>query len=463
MKRLVCLMLSTGMLTLGLALVPAMAEWPEKGSPTDVIQGVVRNEHPAFVVRVDVDHPDRTYQDGEQMQVTVMSEKEGYLYLLHQSAEGKLGCLFPNRVQRDNLIADHKEITVPASDALFRLRMGPPYGTETLMAVVTHQQVPVSQFGVKSLIEADVTPLNPDDLEAVVRELQNEPAGWAEHHVSVTTTPRRQTPPSQELRRVALLIGISEYQDDEIRNLTVSHRDAQVLAAVLSEKCQFDDVILLVNQQATLANIREAICTTLVQNTRPGDEVFIFWSGHGGRCADDNGDEPDGYDEYMVPYDARVGSLNTLRRTMLIDDTFGRWVQDLDGRKVVMILDTCYSGGQATQEKGLGLPDPAPAGVFDFFDGELARTKDVGQKEAALMCSAKASQIAFERREEDLSVMSYFLIESLLDDASRPITLTAAFDYVKVQVPAYVRRSFPGTTQTPVLINDLSGEFHLRP
>jgi len=48
----------------------------------------------------------------------------------------------------------------------------------------------------------------------------------------------------------------------------------------------------------------------------------------------------------------------TIRRTALTDDTFGRWIQDLDGRRVVLILDTCHSAGQAAGQKGIAMPDP---------------------------------------------------------------------------------------------------------
>jgi len=144
-----------------------------------------------------------------------------------------------------------------------------------------------------------------------------------------------------------------------------------------------------------------------------------------------------------------------------LDDTFGRWIQDLDGRRIVVILDTCHSGGHSKYEKGLGLPDPVAKGEFDFLDGEFGRVKDIGH-ETAMLASAKASQVAFERREGDLSAMTYFLIE-LLEQGNGPITLTQAFEHLKIQVPAYVEKQFPGTTQTPVLVKPPSMKVYLRP
>ena len=65
----------------------------------------------------------------------------------------------------------------------------------------------------------------------------------------------------------------------------------------------------LANEQATRANIEHAIRRHLPAVTRPGDTVLIYWSGHGSRCADTDGDEKDGFDEYLVPHDGRVSDV----------------------------------------------------------------------------------------------------------------------------------------------------------
>ena len=68
----------------------------------------------------------------------------------------------------------------------------------------------------------------------------------------------------------------------------------------------------------------------------------------------------------------------------------------------------------------------------------------------------------FERKEGDLSTMTYFLVAQLRSGHG-PITLSDAFAQLKDQVARYVEEKFPGTTQSPVLVNDLTGPFYLRP
>ena len=245
----------------------------------------------------------------------------------------------------------------------------------------------------------------------------------------------------------------------------------------MSRLCNLDHSFLLVNEQATLENIRNTIVRRVAKLTQPGDTVICYISTHGGRCADDNGDEEDGYDEFLVVYDSDIENLRTIRSSVLMDDTFGRWLQALDGRKVIVVTDTCYSAGQATGEKGLagidvaeyakyakGLPMPGVKGSaeFDFLDGEFARVKDIGQREVALLASAMAAQTAFERREGDLSVMTHCLLE-LINTSRGPVTLEAAYQYVLREVPKYVEKRFPGTTQTPVLVNHTTPPVYIRP
>ena len=206
-----------------------------------------------------------------------------------------------------------------------------------LKAIVTRQ--PLSDTGIRQLIAHGKQGLELAALKGAVLEATQKT--WAEHHVCLKTVPTvTRDIPSR--RRVGLFVGISQYQDQRIRELSVGHLDARAMHDALKQHGRLDEAILLTNAQATLANVREAICMRLPQLTAPGDLVIIYWSGHGGRVADEDGDEPDGFDEYLVPYDGQRGRIADIHRTMLVDDTFFRWMQGLDGRQIVLLFDTCY-------------------------------------------------------------------------------------------------------------------------
>ena len=463
MKRVAGLVLLTSVVVLASGPGPVAPE-PPRGDSGVRLAELIRNGHPAFAARADVDRPRRVYWGDEELNVKVTSEREGYLYLLYESAAGRLSCIFPNRHQKENRIAGRQPVVVPAPDAPFRLRVTPPYGRETIKAVVTLEPLPAGAFGVPTLTGCQVTPLTAAGVKSVARELARSPGQWAEHDVAFRTLPPGSLPAARKPWRVGLFIGINRYLDERVRRLTVCDRDVRKLAEAMREHCKLDRAICLVDEEATLENIRNKL-EEIRASTLPGDVVFVYWSGHGARCADDFGDERDGLDEYLVPYDGRLDDLHTIRRTMLMDDTFGRWVQDLDGRRVVLILDTCHSGGQPTREKGLGQPDAQPAapfGFLDLLDADRARAKDIGQRDTAVLCSAAADQIAHVHSQRRLSAMTCFLVD-LLATAGGPVTLEQGFDYLSRQVPRYVAGEYPGSPQTPVLISDLSGDFCLRP
>jgi hypothetical protein len=326
-----------GAAALGL-LAAAPAPSPRLGDPRGLVVEEI-NDNPAFLVRVDVDHPDRVYREGEVLHVSVRSEKAGYLYLFYCDANKQVTCLFPNDVQSDNAIPANQTITLPADNARFRLRVAPPFGSEILKAVVTTQ--PLKVLEVQALTKSSRTPLDPRTLEAVFVEVNGGDATtdpttqdtgqlknknrdrareWSEHHVEVTTlasddqlrpkprledrphldqTVTRPSPGPQvgqgdtaKPRRVGVFVGISRYQDPGIRSLTVAHADAQEMARVMKEQGKLDEAIVLTDGQATLKGVEEVIRKSLPAATRPGDLVVLYWSGHCGRAANVDGTEP---------------------------------------------------------------------------------------------------------------------------------------------------------------------------
>jgi hypothetical protein len=68
-----------------------------------------------------------------------------------------------------------------------------------------------------------------------------------------------------------------------------------------------------------------------VNGSRRGDTVVFYFAGHGSQVEDFNGDEHDGYDEVLCPYDmAPHGGRN-----LILDDDLGLWLQKLNGQRVL--------------------------------------------------------------------------------------------------------------------------------
>jgi len=153
--------------------------------------------------------------------------------------------------------------------------------------------------------------------------------------------PQQQT----SLTHWALLIGISDYinfDDVEGGDLPGAEHDARRVrdVLVLKQYVPEENVRLLLNRDATRAAIEESITGWLAENARPGDNVTIFFAGHGSQMWDESGDEEDGLDETLAPADVLANSTEF----DISDDTFNEWLGTLATDNIVVILDNCNSG-----------------------------------------------------------------------------------------------------------------------
>lgn len=159
----------------------------------------------------------------------------------------------------------------------------------------------------------------------------------------------------------ALLIGVSDYTDQRIPDLEGPVNDVDALRDVLIQNWDFKDehISVLLNSDATEANILHAI-DTLQHSTAPGDDIIIYYSGHGTSASDpDLGAHlnlPDGTGA-IVGSDFNPDKLNRKSLNQPANDglIIGRHeirprLQALDvERSVLVIFDACFSGN-ATRE-----------------------------------------------------------------------------------------------------------------
>lgn len=146
-------------------------------------------------------------------------------------------------------------------------------------------------------------------------------------------------------RRLALLVGINDYQSDAIPDLKGPINDVRAMHALLTSPTGYgfpvQNVCVLLDAQATTEKFRATFDAALVQRAQPGDSVVIFFAGHGSQAPDKNGDEPDERDETLLLQDSKVNGMLPMR-----DDEFNSLLARLYKRteNVTVILDACNSG-----------------------------------------------------------------------------------------------------------------------
>lgn len=140
-------------------------------------------------------------------------------------------------------------------------------------------------------------------------------------------------------RSLAVVIGINEYQN-KIPKLQTARRDAEVLAQILSEEHQYDEVILITDEtecKPTLKNLLTLLEEKLpkeIQLTKD-DRLLFYFAGHG--IARDSDKGPAGS---LVPQDADLEKNENLLPMQKLHECLNA----LSCRHLLVILDCCFAG-----------------------------------------------------------------------------------------------------------------------
>jgi hypothetical protein len=141
------------------------------------------------------------------------------------------------------------------------------------------------------------------------------------------------------MTRKALLVGLNRYPDPE-NALRGCLNDVKQMSRMLEDHFGFDrtgDVRTLTDHQATTDAIRRGLAW-LVGGAAAGDVLVFHYSGHGSQVPDRDGDEDDGLDEIICPYDLDWDHPFS-------DDDLRSIVDPLPaGVNLTVVLDCCHSG-----------------------------------------------------------------------------------------------------------------------
>jgi hypothetical protein len=155
------------------------------------------------------------------------------------------------------------------------------------------------------------------------------------------------------MSKKALCIGINDYPGTD-SDLSGCLNDAADWSAELAKRGF--DVASLLDKKATRAAMIKAI-DGLIGAGKKGDTLVITYSGHGTWVPDSSGDEPDGRDEGLCPYDInKAGPL-------LDDDLRDLFDKRRPGVRILLISDSCHSGS-VTRGREDGIDPAQPRARF---------------------------------------------------------------------------------------------------
>lgn len=159
----------------------------------------------------------------------------------------------------------------------------------------------------------------------------------------------------------AFLVGISNYSSNQqladVKGWNDIHGENDVNLLVPTLKKQGFTVQKLCNREATANNIRNSL-TSFSEKCKSGDIVYLHFSCHGQPFEDYDGDESDGWDEALVPFDA----LNEYQQgkysgeNHITDDELNSYLKTIRKRVepqgfVYVVIDACHAGSSYRGEE----------------------------------------------------------------------------------------------------------------
>jgi len=218
--------------------------------------------------------------------------------------------------------------------------------------------------------------------------------------------------------KMALVIGIGDYPEESGWCKIHGDNDISIVTEML-EVNGFEQVQILSNKAATKQGIMEAL-NNLSKKASLGDVVYIHFSGHGQQITDLDGDEPDGYDEAWIPYDAcKDYSGKYQGQNHIVDDELFDFLNHLrtkvgDNGKIIVVSDACHSGSGSRGDED----ENVVRGVQERFEVPAEMKADSVKRESTawlFVSACKAYQNNFEYRDNQGNyhgMLSYLLWEN---------------------------------------------------
>ena len=226
----------------------------------------------------------------------------------------------------------------------------------------------------------------------------------------------------------AVVIGIEHYRQQSIPAAEFAADDAQLVGKYITKTLGFpeENVTVLIDGQASKGDFEKYFESWLPNRVENGDEVFIYYSGHGAP-------NPATGDAYLVPYD---GDPTYLDKTAYPVKRMYQELAKLPASNVTVVLDSCFSGGGRSV---------IAAGARPLVNIAHMRVP----AKVTVLAAASSNEISNTYQTRGHGLFTYFFLKGLKAYGDN---FKAVFDYLKPEVSRVARREY-NTNQAPVFIS----------
>jgi hypothetical protein len=265
--------------------------------------------------------------------------------------------------------------------------------------------------------------------------------------------PRADAPAGPIQAKYALVVGIGRFLYG-IQPLAFANKDAYDFYTYLTTDAGFlsDNVVLLRDQNATRTNVVRAL-DAIVARAAEDDLVVLFFSSHG--------TPPDKFGGvHVVTYESEVRPRERVWTTALTDALLRDFIQKVRAKRLVVVMDACYSNGAYARVPGF-LPPGGKSLGGSAFEGHGRSSRDMAQRLLGakdLVLDDDSSKGVVSRNEgwgrilisasdagqrswESDTLRNSFFTKYFIDGLRRHRgAIAEAFEYAKPRVTDHVRR-----------------------
>lgn len=191
-----------------------------------------------------------------------------------------------------------------------------------------------------------------------------------------------------------LIIGIDQYRDKEIPDLSNPISDAQMLYETLVNNYQFEEENVKFLKNASRADIIRSL-DELGGVVGPQDNLLIFYAGHGWwDKSSENG--------YWLPADShRNEKTNWFRNSTLVD-----YLKEIHSKHTLLITDACFGGSIFQARSAFGSREKAYEKLYELksrkamTSGQLTEVPDQSKFTEYLISELKKNKGTYLSSEE---------------------------------------------------------------
>ena len=232
----------------------------------------------------------------------------------------------------------------------------------------------------------------------------------------------------------AVVIAVQEYQLETIPRVAYAARDGQSVFKYLTTAMGFPPAnsVLLLNDQATLSQIKKFLGPWLAMRAKKGGKVFIYFAGHG--TAD-----PKSGEGRLLPYDGDPNHMDlTAVNVREVVEGLGR----LEAQ-VSLVLDSCFAGRGA---RSISIPGARP---LVWVQGTAAGR----DSNTVILGAAEGDQISTFYPPGRHGLFTHFFLKGLRGSADADkdgnVEVAELFRYLRPAVEAAAREQ--NIKQTPFI------------